>query len=84
MPGKSFADVQAQAKTEAGTGPVWGNAPDPTKLPFHATLSGSVTADATMTKLAIFSDDGCDVTMDGVKVWSARDKPQAPSPAGPA
>ncbi len=77
MPGKSFADVQAQAKTESGTGPVWGNAPDPATLPFHATLSGSVTADATMTKLAIFSDDGCDVTVDGVKVWSARDKPQA-------
>jgi len=77
MPGKSFADVQAQAKTESGTGPVWGNAPDPVALPFHATLSGSVTADATMTKLAIFSDDGCDVTVDGVKVWSARDKPQA-------
>ena len=30
-----------------------------------------------MTKLAIFSDDGCDVTVDGAKVWSARDQGQA-------
>ncbi len=30
-----------------------------------------------MTKLAIFSDDGCDVFVDGVKVWSAKDQPQA-------
>ncbi len=36
-----------------------------------------MTADATMTKLAIFSDDGCDVFVDGTKVWSAKDTPQA-------
>ena len=77
MPGKAFADVQAVAKGEAQSGPKWGNAPDPSTLPFHQTFTGTVTADATMTKLAIFSDDGCDVLVDGVKVWSAKDAPQA-------
>ncbi len=77
MPGKTFADVQAKASAEAVTGPMWGNAPDPTQLPFHQTFTGTITADATMNKLAIFSDDGCDVYVDGAKVWSNRDTPQA-------
>ncbi len=77
MPSKSFSDVQAEAAYESVNGPVYGNSPDPKTLPFHATLTGTVTADATMNKLAIFSDDGCDVLVDGVKVWSAKDQGQA-------
>ena len=77
MPNKAFADVQAQAKAEATGGPVWGNAPDPSTLPVHQTFTGTVTADATMTRLAIFSDDGSDVYVDGALVWSSKDKPQA-------
>ena len=65
MPNKAFSDVQAQAKAESTSGPVWGNAPDPATLPVHQTFTGTVTADATMTKLAIFSDDGSDVYVDG-------------------
>ncbi len=77
MPGKTLADVKDRAAAESTAGPVWGNAPDPKDLPVHQTFRGTVTADATMTKLAIFSDDGCDVYVDGTLVWSARDKPQA-------
>ena len=77
MPGKTLADVKDRAAAESTAGPVWGNAPDPKDLPVHQTFRGTVTADATMTKLAIFSDDGCDVYIDGMLVWSARDKPQA-------
>jgi len=77
MPSKSFSDVQAEAAYESVNGPVYGNSPDPKTLPFHATLTGTVTADATMNKLAIFSDDGCDVLVDGVKVWNTKDQGQA-------
>jgi len=77
MPNSTLDDVKSEAAYEAINGPVWGNSPDPTTLPFHATLTGTVTADATTAKLAIFSDDGCDVLVDGVKVWSAKDAPQA-------
>ena len=77
MPGKTFADVKAQATAESTSGPTWGNAPDPSTLPVHQTFTGTVTADATMTKLAIFSDDGSDVFVDGVLVWSSKDKGQA-------
>ena len=76
MPGRTLADVQDRA-AESTAGPVWGNAPDPKDLPVHQTFRGTVTADATMTKLAIFSDDGCDVYVDGTLVWSAKDKGQA-------
>ena len=75
MPGKTFADVQAQASLDARSSPKFSNSP--TTLPFHITLSGSVTADATTTKLAIHSDDGCDVYVNGVKVWSSLDTGQA-------
>ncbi len=77
MPNSTLDDVKSEAAYEAINGPVWGNSPDPATLPFHATLTGTVTADATTAKLAIFSDDGCDVLVDGVKVWSAKDAPQA-------
>jgi hypothetical protein len=77
MPNSTLDDVKSEAAYEAINGPVWGNSPDPTTLPFHATLTGTVTADATTAKLAIFSDDGCDVLVDGVKVWSTKDQPQA-------
>ena len=77
MPGRTLADVQDRAAAESTAGPVWGNAPDPKDLPVHQTFRGTVTADATMTKLAIFSDDGCDVYVDGTLVWSAKDKGQA-------
>ncbi len=77
LPNKTFADVQAQAKAESTGGPIWGNAPDPSLLPVHQTFTGTVTADATMTRLAIFSDDGADVYVDGTLVWSSKDKPQA-------
>ena len=77
MPSKSFSDVQAEAAYESVNGPVYSNSPDPATLPFHTTLTGTVTADGTMNKLAIFSDDGSDVYLDGVLVWNAKDKPQA-------
>ncbi len=77
MPSKSFSDVQAEAAYESVNGPVYSNSPDPKTLPFHATLTGTVTADATMNKLAILSDDGCDVLVDGVKVWNTKDQGQA-------
>ena len=75
MPNKTFSDVQTQAAFDAISGPVFSNSP--TTLPFHTTLTGSVTADATMTKLAIHSDDGSDVYVNGVKVWSSLDQGQA-------
>lgn len=77
MPGKTLADVKSRAATESTAGPVWGNAPAPKDVPVHQTFRGAVTADASMTKLAIFSDDGCDVYVDGTLVWSAKDKGQA-------
>ncbi len=77
MPSKTLADVKDRAATESTAGPVWGNAPDPKDLPVHQTFRGTVTATANMTKLAIFSDDGCDVYVDGTLVWSAKDKGQA-------
>ncbi len=77
MPNKTFTDVQAEAQFESVNGPVYSNSPNPSSLPFHTTFTGTVTADATMTKLAIFSDDGCDVLVDGTKVWSAKDQGQA-------
>lgn len=77
LPNKTFADVKTQAAAESTGGPTWGNAPDPKTLPVHQTFTGTVTADATMTKLAIFSDDGADVTVDGTLVWSSKDKGQA-------
>lgn len=75
MPNKSFADVQTQATFDATNGPTFSNSP--TTLPYHTTLTGSVTADSTMTRLSIHSDDGCDVYVDGVLEWSSLDKPQA-------
>ncbi len=77
MPNSTLDDVKSEAAYEAINGPVYSNSPDPATLPFHATLTGTVTVDATTAKLAIFSDDGCDVLVDGVKVWSAKDAPQA-------
>ena len=77
MPGQTLVDVKDRAAAESTAGPVWGNAPSPADLPVHQTFRGTVTADARMTKLAIFSDDGCDVYVDGTLVWSARDKGQA-------
>lgn len=43
----------------------------------ETTLEGDFTADINTTELAIFSDDGSDVTIDGNKVWSAKDQGQA-------
>ena len=40
----------------------------------ETTLEGDFTADVNTTSLAIFSDDGSDVTIDGVKVWGGRDQ----------
>ena len=77
MPNKTLVDVKDRAAAESTAGPVWGNAPDPKDPPVHQTFRGTVTAGASMTKLAIFSDDGCDVYVDGTLVWSAKDKGQA-------
>ncbi len=42
----------------------------------HQTFEGDYTPTRRVV-LAIFSDDGCDVTVDGTKVWAGQDKPQA-------
>ncbi len=69
--------VVADAKAQS-TGAMSGGTPiyHSTKLE-ETTLEGDFTADANTTNLAILSDDGCDVTINGSKVLFAKDKGQA-------
>ena len=75
--GSTWDTVVADAKAQS-TGAMSGGTPiyHSTKLE-ETTLEGDFTADADTTSLAIFSDDGCDVTIDGSVVWSSKDKGQA-------
>lgn len=75
--GASWDTVVADA-TAQSTGASSGGTPiyHSTKLE-TTTLEGDFTADSNTTSLAIFSDDGCDVTIDGNKIWSAKGKGQA-------
>lgn len=49
----------------------------PTSTPEYVTYSGTWTPTQNMMRLAIFSDDGCDVWIDGQKVWSRKGQGQA-------
>jgi len=75
--GASWDTVVADA-TAQSTGASSGGTPiyHSTKLE-TTTLEGDFTADSNTTSLAIFSDDGCDVAIDGNKIWSAKGKGQA-------
>ena len=84
MAGKHWNDVQAEAQNQVDNGTlVYRNVPPLAsdgisyQLPYHHSFEGDFTPDADSTKLAIFSDDGCDVTIDGSKVWSAQNQGQA-------
>jgi len=79
IPGSTWDTVVADATAEStpaagsnGGTPIYHS----TKLE-ETTLEGDFTADINTTSLAIFSDDGSDVTIDGVKVWGGRDQGQA-------
>ncbi len=59
-----IADATAQSTGAASGGtPIYHS----TKLE-ETTLEGDFTADSNTTNLAIFSDDGCDVTIDGKRL----------------
>lgn len=68
--------VQSAARRQADNDqPAYLSAPATT--PFHETFEGQWTAPSVASKLAIFSDDGCDVWIDGRKVVARKDQGQA-------
>lgn len=72
----SYAHIKDVAATEAANdGPHYPNAP--TAVPAYENFEGNFTPAATSTKLAIFSDDGCDVYIEGTKVYSGKGQGQA-------
>ena len=78
VPGSTWDTVVTDATAEStpaagnnGGTPIYHS----TKLE-ESSFEGDFTADINMTSLAIFSDDGCDVTIDGVKVWAGKDQGQ--------
>lgn len=80
----SWSDVQAQAAAEAAsadpnaTPPIQGGSPKYRSTQVeNVSFEGDFTPDVNHTDLAIFSDDGADVTIDGSKVWSGKGTAQA-------
>lgn len=74
--GYSWNDIRDIAAWEAqNDGPLYPSAPANT--PHYESFEGDFTPADSNTKLAIFSDDGCDVFIDGVKVHSAKGRGQA-------
>ena len=76
MAGAQWEVVQAMAVDQASNdGPRFRSAPD--VVPFHETFEGDYTPTAANTRLALFSDDGCNVYIDGVKKLAQKDVGQA-------
>jgi len=78
VPGSTWDTVVTDATAEStpaagsnGGTPIYHS----TKLE-ETTLEGDFMADINTTSLAIFSDDGSTVTIDGVKVWAGKDQRQ--------
>ncbi|MBY0522742.1 MAG: hypothetical protein K2R98_05065 [Gemmataceae bacterium] len=70
---KKVAELQAKEQFETDKGPLYKSAPamlnsDPKKLSDEVFFEGYITPTSANSKLAIFSDDGCDVWIDGVLV----------------
>lgn len=62
----SAVRMVAAQQADATHGPKYRNIP--TQLPFYAAFDGSFTPTRDDTRLAIFSDDGCNVFLDGVRI----------------
>jgi hypothetical protein len=76
LQGSGWDAVQMTARDQAANdGPRFRSAPAQT--PFYESFAGDFVPQDAQTKLAIFSDDGCDVWIDGVKVLANKDKGQA-------
>ena len=74
--GYTWSDIQDTASWQAqNDGPLYPSAPSST--PAYETFEGSFTPSSADTKLAIFSDDGCDVYINGSKVFGAKGRGQA-------
>lgn len=76
MEGAPWSAVNMAAKQQAqGTlGPKHRNIP--ASLPFYAAFEGTFIPAASTTRLAVFSDDGCNVYLDGLLVHSALNRGQ--------
>lgn len=74
--GYSWSDIQDIAAWEAqNDGPLYPSAPSST--PAYETFEGNFSPESENSKLAIFSDDGCDVFINGNKVHSRKGRGQA-------
>lgn len=74
--GYGWSDIVDIATYEAqNDGPLYPSAPSAT--PHYETFEGSFSPEDENTKLAIFSDDGCDVYINETKVHSGKDNGQA-------
>jgi hypothetical protein len=75
MQGAPWAAVEMTAREQAANnGPRFRSAP--AQVPFHKSFEGTFTPQDAQTRLAIFSDDGCDVFIDGAKVHAQKDRAQ--------
>lgn len=77
MGSSGFSSVQAEATAQ--TSPLtWPKYPsDPPSVPAYETIEGDFTPASNATKVAVFSDDGVDVTVNGTKIHSRRGQGQA-------
>lgn len=76
MPGAQWAAVRETAVDQASNdGPRFRSAPQ--LVPFHETFEGDYTPASANVRLAMFSDDGCDVYIDGVRKLAQKDLGQA-------
>jgi len=75
MQGAPWQAVEMTAREQAASnGPRFRSAPS--QVPFYKSFEGTFTPQDALTRLAIFSDDGCDVSIDGLKVHAQKDRPQ--------
>lgn len=76
MEGAPWSAIQMEASQEAGItlGPKHRNIPD--HLTFYAAFEGTFIPASSATRLAIFSDDGCNVYIDNQLVWSRLNRGQ--------
>ena len=76
MEGTPWSAVRSQAAQQAAVtlGPKHRNIP--VALPFYAAFEGNFIPLANSTRLAIFSDDGCSVYVNGERIWNRMDRGQ--------
>lgn len=76
MEGAPWSAVRSQAIQQAAItlGPKHRNIP--VSLPFYAAFEGNFIPLADSTRLAIFSDDGCSVYINGQRIWNRLDRGQ--------